>query len=341
MSERDGWNHLYLYDGATGRVKNQITKGEWVVRGVVKVDEDKRQIWFSASGMYPGKDPVLHALLPDQLRRLRPHDADRRGRQPRRPLLGRHELLRRHLFARRSCRTSRSCAARAIDRWSPTLEKADISALVAAGWKPPEVFIAKGRDGKTDIWGVIVRPTNFDPAKKYPVIENIYAGPHSSFVPKTFWPFGPHSSGDKVIGMQAHGRAGLHRRADRRHGDDEPIEGVSRRRVEERRRRRASRIASSGTRPSPRNIRTTTSRASASTAARPAGRTRSAACCSIRTSTRWRCPTPAATTTGWTRSAGTSSGWDGRSTITTPSRRTSTTRRAFRGSCCSSSASWT
>ncbi|WAC46781.1 S9 family peptidase [Asticcacaulis sp. SL142] len=83
------------------------------------------------------------------------------------------------------------------------LETPDIARLLAAGFKPPEVFTAKGRDGKTDIWGVIVRPQNFDPNKKYPVIENIYAGPHSSFVPKTFWPFGPHSSGDKVVGMQA------------------------------------------------------------------------------------------------------------------------------------------
>ena len=59
MSERDGWNHLYLYDGVTGQVKNQITKGHWVVRGVSEVDEAKRQIWFSASGMYPGKDPYF------------------------------------------------------------------------------------------------------------------------------------------------------------------------------------------------------------------------------------------------------------------------------------------
>jgi dipeptidyl aminopeptidase/acylaminoacyl peptidase len=66
------------------------------------------------------------------------------------------------------------------------LEKADITALVKAGWAPPEVFTAKGRDGQTDIWGVIYRPSGFDPAKKYPVIENIYAGPHSSFVPKSF-----------------------------------------------------------------------------------------------------------------------------------------------------------
>jgi dipeptidyl aminopeptidase/acylaminoacyl peptidase len=66
------------------------------------------------------------------------------------------------------------------------LEKADTSSLEATGWKPPERFVAKGRDGKTDIWGIILRPTNFDPKKKYPVIEDIYAGPHSAFVPKPF-----------------------------------------------------------------------------------------------------------------------------------------------------------
>jgi dipeptidyl aminopeptidase/acylaminoacyl peptidase len=69
------------------------------------------------------------------------------------------------------------------------LEKTDIAGLVNAGWKPPEVFTAKGRDGVTDIWGVIYRPTHFDAAKQYPVIENIYAGPHSSFVPKSFAAF--------------------------------------------------------------------------------------------------------------------------------------------------------
>jgi len=66
------------------------------------------------------------------------------------------------------------------------LEHADASRLLATGWRPPEVFTAKGRDGKTDIWGVIIRPTNFDSTKKYPVIENIYAGPQGSFVPKSF-----------------------------------------------------------------------------------------------------------------------------------------------------------
>jgi dipeptidyl aminopeptidase/acylaminoacyl peptidase len=66
------------------------------------------------------------------------------------------------------------------------LEKADISALEETGWRYPEVFVAKGRDGKTDIWGMVIRPTNFDPQKKYPIIEYIYAGPHDSHVPKTF-----------------------------------------------------------------------------------------------------------------------------------------------------------
>src|SRR5207244_3548026 len=72
-----------------------------------------------------------------------------------------------------------------------TVERGDITDLVKAGWKAPEVFVAPGRDGKTDIWGVIIRPTTFDPARKYPVIENIYAGPQGSFVPKSFSVFNP------------------------------------------------------------------------------------------------------------------------------------------------------
>ena len=66
------------------------------------------------------------------------------------------------------------------------LEEADIAELKAGGWEPPEVFVAKGRDGKTDIWGIICRPRDFDPSQKYPVIESIYAGPQGSYVPKTF-----------------------------------------------------------------------------------------------------------------------------------------------------------
>ncbi len=185
MSERDGWAHLYLYDGVTGRLKNQITKGNWVVRAVEKVDEDKRQIWFQASGMYPGKDPYFihyYRINFDGTGLTALTEAD-----------GDHTV------------TFSTDMKYFVDTWSRVnlapvselrrtsdrklvmeLEHADISALQAAGWRPPEVFTAMGRDGKTDIWGIIHRPSHFDPSKKYPVIESIYAGPQGSFVPKSF-----------------------------------------------------------------------------------------------------------------------------------------------------------
>ena len=100
-SERDGWNHLYLYDGATGQVKNQITKGNWVIRGVDHVDEAKRQIWFRASGMHAGQGPVPHSVLPRELRRHRAHGAHRCGRQSQRHVLADQGVLRRLLVARR------------------------------------------------------------------------------------------------------------------------------------------------------------------------------------------------------------------------------------------------
>lgn len=202
MSERDGWNHLYLFDGRTGKVKNQITKGDWVVREVVKVDDEKRQIWFAAGGMRPGEDPYLQHYY-----RV---DFDGRNLTPITTVKAYHDVA----FS--------PDMAYYVDTYSgldlPTVselrrtsdgslvsivEKADISRLVAAGFRAPEPFVAKGRDGKTDIYGVIVRPRDFDPTKKYPVVENIYAGPHSSFVPKKWWPFGYQSSGDKTIGMQS------------------------------------------------------------------------------------------------------------------------------------------
>ena len=187
MSERDGWNHLYLYDAKTGSVKNQITRGDWVVRDVERVDREKRHIWFTASGLNAGEDPyhVHHYSI----------DFDGSGLVALTAGDGTHSVRfspdRRYL----------------LDSWSRVdlapitelrrvsdgslvcrLEEADISELVSDGWRAPERLAAKGRDGNTDIYGVIHRPKDFDPEKRYPVIEDIYAGPQDSFAPKSFRP---------------------------------------------------------------------------------------------------------------------------------------------------------
>lgn len=185
MSERDGWNHLYLYDARDGRLKNQITRGQFVVHRVEEVDIETRQIWFYAGGVRPEQDPYyLHLCRVD---------FDGEGFTVLTEGDGTHEVSfspdRRFL----------------IDRWSRVdqppvvelrraddgslvceLERANIESLAATGWTTPERFAAAGRDGETSIYGIIVRPTTFDPAKSYPVVEQIYAGPHGAHVPKAF-----------------------------------------------------------------------------------------------------------------------------------------------------------
>lgn len=183
-SERDGWNHLYLYDLGSGRLKHQVTRGPWVMRGVERVDWENRQVWFRASGIVPGQDPyhIHHARV----------DLD-----------GGETVL---LTAGDGTHSVQFSPDRKflIDTWArvdrpplidlrrasdgalvTTLETADISEL-DGDWRPPERFVAKGRDGQTDIYGLIHWPRNWDPNRKYPVVESIYAGPQGSFVPKAF-----------------------------------------------------------------------------------------------------------------------------------------------------------
>jgi dipeptidyl aminopeptidase/acylaminoacyl peptidase len=187
MSERDGWSHLYLYDGATGRVKSQITKGPWVVRSVDTVDARNRQIWFTASGMKPDEDPYfVHAY------RI---NFDGTGLMAFTEADGTHAVTfspDRNYYVDRWSRVNLPPVAelrRTGDRsLVMPLEQGDDSTLRALRWRYPEIFVAKGRDGATDIWGIIVRPIHFDSTRRYPVIERIYAGPHGSFVPKTFGP---------------------------------------------------------------------------------------------------------------------------------------------------------
>ena len=185
LSESDGWRHLYLIDVKTGKTKNQITKGQFVVRYVDWIDHEKRQIWFRASGLNKDQDPYLmhyyrinfdgseftpltegngwHNITysPD-----RKYIIDQYSRVDMAPV---NEL-------RRVSDGSLVCE----------LEKADITELIASGWEAPEVFKSNARDGKTSIWGIVAKPKDFDPSKKYPVIEDMYAGPHDSYVPKQF-----------------------------------------------------------------------------------------------------------------------------------------------------------
>jgi dipeptidyl-peptidase 4 len=187
MSERSGWNHLYLIDTKTGKVKNPITKGDWVVRGIDRIDEENRQIWFRAMGIHPEQDPYhihfarvnfdgtgLVVLTQGDGTHDVEYSPDRRyyvdtySRVDLPPVV---EL-----------RRSKDGSLVRV------LERADWSALLATGWVPPERFVAKGRDGTTDIYGVIYRPTHLDTSRKYPVIEKIYAGPQGAFVPKAFSP---------------------------------------------------------------------------------------------------------------------------------------------------------
>ena len=188
MSERDNWNHLYMYDREQAAVKYQITKGEWYVRRVIDVDETKKQIVFAASGVHEGEDPYyIHYY------RI---DFDGRNMVELTPGEGTHDAW----FSGNSeylvdVYSKVDMAPIAVLRSAVDgsvvmdLEKADISALLEAGWKAPEPFVAKGRDGKTDIYGNVYLPTNYDPNKKYPVIEYIYAGPGDHYVPKKFASF--------------------------------------------------------------------------------------------------------------------------------------------------------
>ncbi len=184
-SERDGWEHLYLYDGVTGKVKNQITKGNWIVRNVVQVDDAKRQIVFEAGGLIPGQDPyfVQYARINFDgtgLTRLTDADGDHSA------VFSADRKYYVDTWSRVDLPPHSQLRRTEDQRVVAELETTDASALLKFGIRYPEVFVAKGRDGVTDIWGVIIRPMNFDPARKYPVIENIYAGPQGSFVPKTF-----------------------------------------------------------------------------------------------------------------------------------------------------------
>lgn len=187
-SERDGWARLYLADGATGAVKNAVTPTGGVFRELTFVDEENRQLWFSASGLNKDEDPYyIHFYKVNfdgtNLVELTPGDGTHTIQaSPDRKMFV-------DTFSRVDAAPEHVLRSLADGKKIADLEKADISRLLKNGVRLPERFVAKGRDGKTDIYGVVIKPTNFDSRRTYPVIENIYAGPQDSFVPKAFAPF--------------------------------------------------------------------------------------------------------------------------------------------------------
>jgi len=182
-SERDGWAHLYLYDGS-GTLKKQITSGEFVVNSVVSIDEKTRTMLFTASGREPGEDPYYTHLYRVSLdggpvKLLDAGDAshsisgDDGGKY----------------FVDTASRVNTAPASTLIDaNGTPVadLETTDLRAALDAGFKFPETFTVKAADGVTDLYGVMFKPFDFDPARKYPIIAFVYPGPQTESVSKAF-----------------------------------------------------------------------------------------------------------------------------------------------------------
>jgi dipeptidyl-peptidase-4 len=179
FSERDNWGHLYLYDLDTGKLKSQVTKGDWNVTQLLRVDEKARTLYFLGVGREKGDPYFIHlyrmGMDGRNLTTLTPEDAN-------------HEVTLSssgRYFADSYSRPDVAPVAVVRDvegKLLSTFEKADITRLAAAGWKPPVQFTVKARDGGTDLYGLMFKPSNFDAAKKYPIVNHIYPGPQTGSV---------------------------------------------------------------------------------------------------------------------------------------------------------------
>ena len=187
-SEKDGWQHIYLIDALTGTQKNEITKGDYVVKNIDSVDERKRQIWFSATGVNKGEDVYYTHYY-----RI---DFDGKNLIDLTPAHANHTVIfspdtKYYLDTYSTISTApvTELHLTATGKKIADIEQADISQYLAVVKRLPERFIAKGRDRITNIYGDVFLPTNFDSAKRYPIIENIYAGPQDSYTPAGFMPY--------------------------------------------------------------------------------------------------------------------------------------------------------
>jgi dipeptidyl aminopeptidase/acylaminoacyl peptidase len=177
FSERDDWGNLYLYDLTTGKLKNQITHGEGNVTKVLHVDEKTRTIYFVGVGKEAGRDPYFESFYSIHLdgtgqRLLTPENAD-------------HDIEvsadgRYFVDAYSTPTEPATTVVRTMDgKIVMDVAKQDISKLVANGWTPPTPIKVKARDGKTDLYGLMFKPSHFDASKKYPIVNNVYPGPQT------------------------------------------------------------------------------------------------------------------------------------------------------------------
>ncbi|QTN32643.1 prolyl oligopeptidase family serine peptidase [Akkermansiaceae bacterium] len=193
LSQRTGYNHLYLVKRQTGETIRPLTSGNFVVREVIHVDEAKRAALLSVSGLYPGQDPYLIHFIRVDLdtgKATALTDADGTHSLKFSPD-GSHYLA---VWSRVDHPPVHEIRRSSDGKMVATLPVPDLTELLATGWQLPQPFVAKDRNGKFDIHGVIFRPAGFDPRKKHPVIENIYAGPHDSFAPKSWSIWSGHRS---------------------------------------------------------------------------------------------------------------------------------------------------
>ncbi|MEU3775813.1 DPP IV N-terminal domain-containing protein [Streptomyces sp. NPDC032472] len=184
-SQRDGWGHLYRYDLHTGALLGQVTSGPWAVRQILRVDEAERVVYFTASGQVD-EDPYRRtvcrvALDGSGFARLTDDDRD-------------HTVTVHPQYFIDSASTVDTPPVTTVRDWTGRvlveLERADIGKLTATGWTAPERFRVKAADGVTDLYGVLYRPRAFDPAHRYPVVDNVYPGPQVNRVAPCFDPGG-------------------------------------------------------------------------------------------------------------------------------------------------------
>ncbi|WP_211145944.1 MULTISPECIES: S9 family peptidase [Bacteroides] len=184
-SERNGWGHYYLYDTATGNLKNQVTDGTWVAGPIAKIDTVGRKFYFYGYGREKSIDPyyyILYEAKLDQLndiRLLTPENASHEARiSP-----SNHYIVDSYsTVSQEPVNVVRNSRGKVVMK----LEKPDLQPVYEMGWKAPERFRVKAADGVTDLYGVMWKPADFDSTKVYPIISNVYPGPFFEYVPTRF-----------------------------------------------------------------------------------------------------------------------------------------------------------